>query len=178
MFNPKNIADIVTFSRAILAGLLIWLGLFQGREGLSLVFWLMLADWTGDILDGFLARRSKNPVHAWIGDHDLEVDIFVSVGLFIYMLLAGFIDWQIGIGYLLLWIFIIRQWGHSRSLGMLLQAPIYAWFLIVSLQELPASGWVFLGWLLFVFIITWPRFHREVVPGFLQGIRETKNGTG
>ena len=177
MFDLKNLADFLTIFRGSLAVVLVWLGLSQGKAGLGVAFWFMLADWTSDILDGFFARRSKNPTHTWIGDHDLEVDILVSSGLLIYMLLSGIVVWQIGLGYLLFWIYIFKQWGYNRSLGMLLQAPIYGWFIIVSIKEVPGCGWWFLGWILAVVIITWPRFPEQVVPEFLEGIHLTRKGS-
>jgi len=174
MFDPKHVADLVTFARGLLAVALVWLGLSQGAQGLGLAVWLMLADWTGDVLDGIIARRSRMDIQTWIGEHDLEVDITVSVGLFIYMLSAGFVDWQFAVGYLLLWILIFWQWGYIRSLGMLIQAPIYFWFIYLAIREPPHMGWWILGWILIAIIFTWPRLPDQVIPGFLENIRGNK----
>jgi cardiolipin synthase len=176
MFDPKHVADLVTYGRGILAIGLVWLGISQGTDGLGMAVWLMLVDWIGDVMDGFLARRSHTYAPTWIGDHDLEVDITVSVGLSIYMLSAGYVDWQIGIGYLLLWILIFWKWGYDRSLGMLIQAPIYVWFIFLTLREPPRTGWWLIGWIVAIVIITWPRFPNEVVPAFLKNIRGNRKG--
>lgn len=172
MFDPKHVADLVTFARGLLAFGLIWLGYSQGADGLRLAVYLMLVDWIGDVLDGALARRS--PVkdrHTWIGDHDLEVDITVSVGLLGYMLLAGYIDWRIAALYLLMWITIFWHWGYCRSLGMMVQAPIYIVFIYLAIREPPYTGWWLIAWIFIVLVITWPRFPQEVIPGFLENIR-------
>ena len=65
MFDPKHVADIVTLGRGLLAIGLVWLGLRQGADGLGLAVWLIQADWTGDVLDGFLARRSQTLSPTW-----------------------------------------------------------------------------------------------------------------
>ena len=168
----KQLADLITFGRAMLAGLLLWLGLTQRAEALPLVCWLMIADWMGDFLDGPIARRGRTASHSWIGDHDLEVDIAVSFGLLLYLLAAGYVDLRIAAVYLLIWALVFWRWGVPRSLGMLIQAPIYGWFLWVAVREVPqAGGWV-VAWILGMIVITWPRFPREVVPVFLSGMRE------
>lgn len=171
MFDPKQIADLVTSARGFLAFGLLWLGWSQGAEGLGLVVYIMLADWIGDVLDGALARRSSSQRQTWIGTHDLEVDITVSAGLLGYMLGAGFVDWRLAVGYLILWILIFWHWGYDRSLGMLVQAPIYLGFIYWAIREPPNTGWWLIVFVAFVVIITWPRFPREVVPEFLKNIR-------
>jgi hypothetical protein len=76
------------------------------------------------------------------------------------------------LAYLVLWGLIFRRWGWRRDPAMLFQAPIYLWFLAVGLREAPSAGLGLVGWILVVVVITWPRFPREVVPGFLAGMRE------
>lgn len=177
MFEPKQLADFVTSARGLLAFGLIWLGWSQGADGLGLAVYLMLVDWMGDVLDGFLARRSANPRHTWIGDHDLEVDITISAGLLGYMLLAGYLTWQVCLGYLVFWMVVFWHWGYARSLGMLVQAPIYLCFIYISTSQPPYRGWWMIAWVALAVIVTWPRFPEEVIPGFLASIREIKNGT-
>lgn len=173
MFDPKYAADLVTFARGILALALIWLGWSQGADGLELAVYLMLIDWSGDILDGMLARHSSSHRQTWIGDHDLEVDITVSAGLLGFMLGAGFVSWQVGAGYLLIWILIFWRWGYIRSLAMLVQAPVYLVFIYIAIREPPQAGWWLVVWILSAVLITWPRFPREVIPGFLENLRNS-----
>jgi len=172
MFDPKHVADLVTFARGLLAFALVWLGWSQGVDGLRLAVYLMLVNWIGDILDGTLARRSLSKKQTWIGDHDLEVDITVSAGLLGYMLGAGFVNWPVAAGYLLAWILIFWHWGYLRSLGMLVQAPIYFMFIVRAILEPPHTGWWMVALIISAVVITWPRFPREVIPGFLKNFRE------
>jgi phosphatidylglycerophosphate synthase len=171
MIVAKQIADLFTFIRALLCPTLILLGILRGAEGLPLAITVMIVSWISDALDGPIARRSRVKYHTWLGDHDLEVDMLVSIGLMVYMLLAGFLDVQIVGVYILLWVLIIWRWGHMRSLGMLFQAPIYGYFIVMSMLLAPNVGGWMIGWILAITIITWPRFPKEVVPGFLEGMK-------
>jgi len=98
MIVAKQFADLITATRGLIAFFLIWLGSSHGAEGLSLAVWLMLADWIGDAIDGPISRRSSVKYHTWIGDHDLEVDMTVSIGLLIYLLQSGYLSIWVMIG--------------------------------------------------------------------------------
>jgi phosphatidylglycerophosphate synthase len=167
----KQIADMLTYSRGLLALILVLLGLSQGAEGLPLAIYLLLLSWTSDALDGLFARRSHSHVHSWIGDHDLEVDMVVSGGLLIYMAVAGLIDRPAAGLYALICVLIFWRWGVIRSLGMLMQAPVYGWFIWVALRDVRPIGQWLVAWIAAVIVLTWPRFPQEVVPGFMQGVQ-------
>jgi cardiolipin synthase len=168
----KQVADLVTITRGLLVFVFPWLGLVQGKSALTWVGLLLLVDWTGDSLDGPLARHSRSRYQTWIGDHDLEVDMAVSLGLLFYMLLSGFVDLTIGIAYLLLSGLFFWRFGIPRSMGMLFQAPIYGWFLFLTVREIPTVGWWMVGWILAAMVITWPKFPKEMVPDFLGGLKK------
>jgi hypothetical protein len=96
----------------------------------------------------------------------------VSFGLLIYLLAAGFVDLRIAGLYLLVWALVFWRWGVPRSLGMLIQAPIYGWLLWVAMRDAPQVGGWAIAYIVAVVVITWPKFPREVVPGFLSGMRD------
>jgi phosphatidylglycerophosphate synthase len=172
MLAAKQVADLITGGRAALGLVMIWLGLTWGQEALPLICWLMILAWSGDALDGPIARRSRIQSHSWLGDHDLEVDIGVSFGLLLYLVAAQYVDLRIASVYLIFWALVFWRWGVPRSLGMLIQAPIYGWFLWLGVRDAPQAGCWVIGWLAAVIILTWPRAFREVVPGFLHGMRD------
>ena len=175
MLVGKQVADLITTSRAILAIWLPWLGITRGESSLTTVVWVLILNWTGDALDGPLARRSSRQYRTWIGEHDLEVDVLVSIGLLFYMLGAGFVDLLVlGIFFFLCGL-IIWNYGFQRSLGMLIQAPIYGWFIWVAVHETPSVGVWLILWVLAVLILTWPRFPNEVILDFLTGMKEVVN---
>ncbi len=166
----KQLADLITASRAVLAFYLAWLGVTHREAALPLAVWLMIANWTGDSLDGVLARRSRLRYDTWVGDHDLEIDILVSLGLLVYMLAAGLVNLlPVGL-YLLIWAFVIAHWGFHRSFGLLFQAPIFAWFILTAILLTPQGWWLVL-WIIVAVVLTWPRFPQEVIPDFMKGFK-------
>ena len=171
MLVAKQVADLITYFRALTGIVMVWLGFEMGGEGLPLVAWLLVLDWTGDSLDGSLARRSRRKYSTWIGDHDLQVDMFVSLGLLVYLMLAGYVNLWLAAAYLLVWVWVFWRLGVPPALGMLFQAPIYAWFIAIALSENLSIGCVPVLWISAALILTWPRFPRQMIPEFLAGMR-------
>jgi hypothetical protein len=167
----KQVADLLTFTRGLLLLIFPWLAKTGGQESLSLAAMLLIANWTGDILDGALARRSRIRYNSWIGDHDLEIDMAAALGLLVYMIVTGYVQLLVGVIYVLIWAIYFWRVGIPRTMGMLVQAPIYGWFIYVSLRYTPSAGLWIVAWILVVVVITWPRFPQEVVPGFLVGMK-------
>ena len=167
----KQVADLLTFTRGLLLFVFPWLAMSGGQESLALAVMLLIADWTGDIFDGALARRSRIRYNSWIGDHDLEIDMAVALGLLIYTMITGYVQLAVGAIYLLIWAMYFLRAGIPRTMGMLFQAPVYGWFIYVSLRYAPSAGLWLVAWILVAVVVTWPRFPREVVPGFLSGMK-------
>ena len=171
MLVANQVADFITFTRLLLTMGFAWLGISYGKDGLPIAAGLMIYSWLSDTIDGSIARRSRRHYHTWIGDHDLEVDMAVSIGLLIYLIISGYIGLLPGAIYLLIWILLFIYMGFQRSLGMIFQAPIYGWFLYLAIRDAPLYGVLLVGYLISVIIISWPRFPEEVVPAFLAGLR-------
>jgi hypothetical protein len=171
MIVAKQVADFITLSRGMLIIFFTWLGIACGKDGLQIAVTGMIYSWTSDSVDGSLARRSSRIYHTWIGDHDLEVDILVSIGLLIYMLFSGYVSLLAGGLYIAGWILLFVYLGFHKSLGMTFQAPIYGWFLWVAVRDAPVYGLLMIAWILIALAVTWPRFPNEVIPGFLHGFR-------
>ncbi len=169
--NTKQLADLVTFGRAGGAlAVAAW-----GTAGPKTVPWaaaFLLANWTGDILDGALARRSPLAKRTWIGDHDLEVDMWVAACMLAYLVLSGLVHWGLAAAYAIGSVVILVATRWPRSLDMLFQAPIYAGFILIAIDQAPwVAQWLVL-WPLVAILITWPKFPKVVVPGFLAGMKE------
>ena len=176
MFDAKLVADFITATRGMLGFVMIWLGFTQGTDALPIIITLMLLDWTGDFVDGSIARRSRVPRRTWIGDSDIYVDLFVSIGLGIYLIEAGFVGQALGFWYILGWIVIFWRFGLDKNLLMLAQTPIYLWFIITSLQAIPESGYWLVIWVLIALTINWKRFSQDIVPKFISGIASMLRG--
>ncbi|MEA1976344.1 MAG: hypothetical protein U9N80_00420 [Chloroflexota bacterium] len=168
----KQVADLLTFTRGLLLIVFPWLAVTGGQESLSLAVMLLIANWTGDVFDGALARRSRIRYDSWIGDHDLEIDMAVAFGLLIYMIATGHVQLTVGAIYILIWAIYFWRVGLPSTMGMLFQAPIYGWFIYISLKYAPSAGLWLVAWILAAVVFTWPRFPKEVVPGFMSGMKE------
>jgi phosphatidylglycerophosphate synthase len=137
MLVAKQVADLITLSRGLLAFVLSGLGFLAGKEAIPLAACLLIFDWCGDMVDGPIARRSRVIYRTWIGDHDLQVDMAVSVGLLLYMLTAGYVSWWLGATYLIISAVFFLRLGVTPAPGMLFQAPIYFWFIWIVLKFTP-----------------------------------------
>ena len=176
MFDAKLVADFITATRGLLGLVIIWLGFTQGEKALPIVAALMLLDWTGDFVDGTIAKRSRHPRHTWIGDGDIYVDAWMSICLGIYLVSAGHVGQAIGFCYLLGWMLILGRFGLEKNLLMLAQTPIYLWFVIVTLRLAPAMGNWLVAWVVVALAINWRRFSKDIVPTFLRAMASLGRG--
>ena len=172
MAASKQLADLITWFRALLATLLILLGLMAGQDALPLATWLLIANWTLDSIDGPLARRGDSAYQSWIGDHDLEIDMLFSAGLLGYMVASGLVGWPITAAYALIWLVVFWRQGIPHVLGVLFQAPIYGWFLYVAIRGVPQAALWLLGWIVAAIIVTWPKTPKVIIPRFLRQFRD------
>lgn len=178
MLDAKIVADLITATRGLLGFVMIWLGFMQGERAFPLIVLLVLLDWTGDFVDGGIAHRSRYPRRTWIGDNDLYIDLLVSLCLGIYLLEAGFISFRFVGLYLLGWALILWRFGADRNLLMLVQAPIYLYFILIAFRLVPEFGNWLVIWVLVATAINWRRFKHEIVPKFVHGMNSLWRGRG
>jgi phosphatidylglycerophosphate synthase len=172
MAASKQLADLITWFRALMAPLLIILGLTAGRDALPIATWLLIANWTLDSLDGPLARRTDFSRQSWVGDHDLEIDVLFSAGLLGYMTASALVTWQITVIYLLFWPVVFGRLGIMQILGILFQARIYICFIHVAVRDVPQAALWLLGWIVAATIITWPKAPKVILPRFFGQLRD------
>jgi hypothetical protein len=172
MLTSKQVADIITWSRTLFVPLFLWLGLAFGSDALPAVAVLMVVNLTADSIDGPLARRSPDSPQTWIGKNDLAVDIFVNGGVMGYLTVAGLLPWQATALYVLLWALVFWWRGGAFALGIIFQVPIYASFIYVLLRDAAPYALLFIGWIAAAIIVSWPKFPRVIVPGFLHSVRD------
>jgi len=170
MIQIKTIADTLTSFRFLLGPYLMWLGLRGGPEAMTTAVLTLLAAWISDVLDGPLARRDPHGIHTWIGDHDLEADVTVATGVWVYLALAGFISPWLAVAYVAIGAAALWHFG-SAHLAWGLQALPYGSMIWSAWRMVPPYGMLLVGWIGLVVIATWPRFPRQTVPEFLQGMR-------
>jgi cardiolipin synthase len=169
----KRVADGLTLVRVLLALVMLWVGLSLGRAALDTAAILLILAWATDLLDGPLARRAHCDRQTWIGDHDLEVDVALSLGLLAYLILGGYVAPLIGAGYVVICGFLL-WWSRSRHLAMAVQAPVYLILIYSALRYAFPYGWIVIGWILMSVLVTWPRFPKVIVPEFIEGMRQLR----
>jgi phosphatidylglycerophosphate synthase len=172
--NAKQWADLITWARAAGALVVAVAGLTAGAAALLWVAAFLLANWIGDLVDGALARRCPWAGHTWIGDHDLECDMWVAACLLAYLAFAGLVDPRLAVAYAATAVVILALASWPRSLGMLCQAPVYGGVILITMAKAPSFAIWLVLWPLVAVVITWPRFPKTVVPEFLAGLHSLR----
>jgi cardiolipin synthase len=172
MENTKPIADILTSVRALVGVLILWEGICCGAAALGAASLLLLLAWATDLMDGPLARHDPRHIQTWIGEHDLEADISVALGVWLFLGLGGYISLTIAIGYLALCAALLLA-TRSRHMGWAVQAIPYATIILVdlSMPQFRTYGILLVAWVIGVVIVTWPRFPQKTLPEFLNGMK-------
>jgi hypothetical protein len=175
----KKIADMLTASRGLIAGIIVLLG-FGGRAALPAVIALIIIGWTTDILDGKIARhaRAKAPSHdsfenSWLGEHDFTIDMIMVFASFVYLVFAGFISPELALGYILLAALFILWSSGSKSVTELFAFPLVALPLIIAYSEESWIAYVYIGWVILALILGWQRF-TGVVREFIDDVKRLR----
>jgi cardiolipin synthase len=150
-----------------LAIYLAWLGIAIGQPALPAVVVITVATWITDVFDGYLARRSAARAHTWVGDHDAEADLSVSLGVLFYLALSGYLPRFV----LLLGLLIVAVWTlASYQLAWPLYAIPYVALIWVAMAAAPIHAWLAIGYLGLVTIVTWPRLPQQFLPQFFEAV--------
>lgn len=170
MISTKTLADVLTASRFGLAWVLLWLGISRAAEGLPIAVVILVIAWTTDALDGPLARKDPSSKQTWIGDHDLETDISVSLGVLTFLVLGGYLVTWLAVSYVIICTFMLWRF-RSIELAWAVQAPPYAAMLFIALLNAPIYGLAMVAYLVMVLVATWPRFPQVTLPQFFSGMQ-------
>lgn len=168
LIHTRPLADVLTVSRAFLAILLAVLGATRGADALPAAVLIVVTSWVTDILDGPLARRDPRDWVSWVGQHDAEADLSVSLGVTAYLVLSGYLAGWLGavlaLVTLLLWVF------HSHQLAWPVYAVPYVVLIAWAFRVAPFTGWVAGGYLALVLVVRWPRLRYEFLPEFFRAV--------
>jgi hypothetical protein len=175
-YHTRLLADLLTVCRVVLSLLIILLGIQSELETLPQVVLVLIIAWLTDLFDGPLARQDTHHPVTIIGEHDAEADLTTSIGVTVYLALAGYIP---AAGALIFLLILTRVWfWHSHQLAWPLYALPYALLLVLAFQEAPAYGRLMGAYVLTMLVISWPRLNDEFLPEFfeaLESIRRPKH---
>jgi phosphatidylglycerophosphate synthase len=102
----KLLADTLTAMRIVLAVIIGWIALTrQDPAGFQAIFWLTIVAFMTDWLDGPIARRTKDAPQTWLGYHDFEIDLMITLALGITLVMYQII-WPVllAIGIFIVWL--------------------------------------------------------------------------
>lgn len=166
------LADLLTFSRVITAGLLVWVGVVFGADGLAAAVVITILTWTTDQLDGWAARRSSTSTR--LGPYDFPIDVAFYLGLLGYLTTAGFLPVTAALVFLAVagvaWLSTRR-----KAVGVLCVRMIDLYAAGVLFAVRPLLGFGVLGWLLLL-VFVYRRRLSERLPRWLGDIRSLFRG--
>ena len=166
--HTKVLADALTVARGALGVSIAGLGLLRGRSALATVVGSVIIAWLSDLIDGPLARRDEAWRATWVGEHDPEADLAVSLGTAVYLVLSDYLMVWVGAS---LVVIILLLWGlHSHQLAWPFYAVPYVILLRVALREAPVLGWLAVVHLVTTFALRWRRLVGEFVPQFFDAV--------
>ena len=161
------IADLLTLSRVVAAGVLCCLGLTGGASALPAAALVIVLGWTTDQFDGWFARRSPAPTR--LKDHDFYVDLIFYVGILAYLSLARFLPaWAVA-GFVTLggaaWLLT-----RKKAVVVLCLRIIDVAYGVIIFMYAPVIGFVLVGWLV-VLAVVYRRRLAERVPKWYGDLR-------
>lgn len=166
--HTKPLADTLTVTRVILGLGIAGLGWAQGKSALPTVVCAVIVSWLTDLLDGPLARRDEAWRATWVGEHDAEADLAISLGIAAYLVLSGYLAALIGEGLVLT---ILLLWClHSHQLAWPFYALPYVLLLRAALREAPVLGWLIVAYLGMTLLLRWRRLIGEFLPQFFEAV--------
>jgi len=122
-FPPPRalLADALTFFRALMAPVVVWLGATQGAASLPLVVLLLTLAWVADWIDGPLARSAGRSTR--LGRYDFPIDVGLTWATFLYLALAGFVPLAAVLVYTILAL-VAELWCRRRVVLMVFMRGI------------------------------------------------------
>lgn len=169
MVGIKTAADLLIGARFLLGPYLVWLGLRGGSQAVTVAALTLLIAWITDVLGGPLARCDPRGIRTWIGDRDLEADVTVALGVWLYLGLTRFLSIWLVVAYVLVAAAALWHVG-SRHLAWGIQALPYGLMLWTVWRVAPRHGLLLVAWIGLIVVATWPRFPRHTLPEFLAGM--------
>lgn len=143
--SPKFLADLLTLSRAVVAAGVLVAAWQAERSWLPWVVAIVVLAWTGDMADGWLARKGGESSLQWVGNYDHEIDASLAGATLIFLWRIGLVsNWLLSI----LLVVTLLVWYKLRSewVWMSFNTGSHIVALTALLAAFPALVGVILGW--------------------------------
>jgi phosphatidylglycerophosphate synthase len=161
------IADLLTLSRVVAAGILLWLGMTGGASALPAATLVVVLGWTTDQLDGWLARSSSTPTR--LKDYDFQVDVLFYAGILGYLAVARFLPVWLVAGFVIM---SVVAWLVTRrkAVAILCLRIVDVTCGVIVFAYAPVIGLVLVAWLAAV-AVAYRRRLAERVPRWFDDLR-------
>jgi hypothetical protein len=157
-------ADLLTFSRLIAAGILVWLG-FQGPLSLPMAILVSVLAWTTDQLDGWAARRATTPTH--LAPADFAIDRVLYASTLAYLVLAGYLPIEpVAVFVLLAVVFSLVY--RRKAVDVLCVRLIDLLCAVVIFKHRPLIGGLLAAWLAVLAVIYRRRLAERAPRWFME----------
>jgi hypothetical protein len=153
-------ADFLTFSRGIIAGVIVILG-FTGPQALEAVILLIVLGWTTDILDGRIARRYHKKA-TWIGEREFVFDMLMVFASLCYLVMAGVVPGVPALIYVAVATLFILHF-RSKSVTMSFAFPLVLLPVIIAYFHALRAAWIYVTWAVLALLFDWRRFKGVVL---------------
>lgn len=143
--SPKFLADLLTASRSVVALGVLGAAWQANPDTLPWVAGIVVLAWTGDMIDGWLARKGGTSPLNWVGKYDHEIDASLAGATLIYLWRIGLVsNWLLA----LLLIVTLVVWYKLRSewVWMSFNTGSHVVALTALLSAFPALAGVAVGW--------------------------------
>jgi phosphatidylglycerophosphate synthase len=143
--SPKFLADLLTGSRGVVAVGLLGLAWQARPETLPWVVGTVVLAWSGDMADGWLAKKGGESPLEWLGKYDHEIDTSLAGATLLYLWRIGLVsNWLL----ILLLLVTVAVWYRLRSewVWMSFNTGSHVVALTALLSSFPALGGVVIGW--------------------------------
>ncbi len=152
-------ADVLTLMRVGVGIIVILAGWLYGAAAFPYVVALVAMGWISDGLDGPLARLSRTPTR--LGRYDFLVDVFLTWATFVYLILAGYIPWLLGLLYTAIALVVVAYF-QRKSVVIVFMRPIDLTSGLIALRHAPEITLLFVVWLVGLAVVRWQRFKTRV----------------
>ena len=145
-----RLADALTLTRVLAAGLLVWLGITRGANALSSAAAVTILAWTSDALDGLAARAAGVPTR--LGRLDFAIDSVFYTGIVAYIALAGFVSPVAALAFVLV---AATCWVLSRrkAVALIFLRIVDLAGVVLAFRYARWLGWLVTVWLIVLVVV-------------------------
>ena len=167
--HTRPLADFLTVSRVVLCFIMAGIGWTRGEESLPTAVLILILCWFTDLIDGPLARLDTERTTSWVGRHDADADVCMTLAVTAYLVFCGYLKFWFAL--LIVVLALVLRETRSPQLAWPLGAFAYFGFGVVTFRSAPIFGWMAVGYLVLLLVVRWPRVRDQYIPSIKEILR-------